>query len=192
VITLQPDESLRLDLMAKVPGEGMKVQPISLDVALSEAYQTRQWDAYERLIMDVVHGKTDAVHAARRTGRRLAVARADPEGMGARRASRRGLTAAGTWGPTASSTLIARDGQRLARGGLRLASLRLPESVRQHLFATGTQTAAALAAAGRAIPEAGPAAAWPGIVGGLGGDARRWPFLDKLSSQSAGLGPASP
>jgi glucose-6-phosphate 1-dehydrogenase len=109
VITLQPDEGLRLDLMAKVPGESLNVQPISLDVALSETYQTRQWDAYERLIMDVVNGKLtlfmrrdelDAawqwlepiLHEWERSGQA-------PRGY-----------AAGTWGPTASSTLIARDG----------------------------------------------------------------------------------
>jgi len=109
VITLQPDESLRLDLMAKVPGEGMKVQPISLDVALSEAYQTRQWDAYERLIMDVVHGKLtlfmrrDELDAAWRW---LEPIQKEWEQGGQPPRP----YAAGTWGPTASSTLIARDG----------------------------------------------------------------------------------
>jgi glucose-6-phosphate 1-dehydrogenase len=109
VITLQPDESLRLDLMAKVPGEGMNVQPISLDVALSETYQTRQWDAYERLIMDAVHGKLtlfmrrDELDAAWQW---LEPILADWE----RSSQPPRAYAAGTWGPTASSTLIARDG----------------------------------------------------------------------------------
>jgi len=57
VITLQPQEGLRLDLMAKVPGEGMQIQPIPLDMFFSETYQARQWDAYERLIMDVIRGR---------------------------------------------------------------------------------------------------------------------------------------
>ncbi len=108
VITLQPDESLRLDLMAKVPGQGMNVQPISLDVALSETYQTRQWDAYERLIMDVVHGKLtlfmrrDELDAAWQWLEPI-LQEWDKGGQAPR------PYAAGTWGPTASSTLIARD-----------------------------------------------------------------------------------
>jgi glucose-6-phosphate 1-dehydrogenase len=109
VITLQPDESLRLDLMAKVPGEGMNIQPISLDVALSETYQTRQWDAYERLIMDVVHGKLtlfmrrDELDAAWQWLEPI-LQEWDKSGQPPR------PYAAGTWGPTASTTLIARDG----------------------------------------------------------------------------------
>src|SRR3546814_16148810 len=33
VISLQPDEGLRLDMMAKVAGQSMDIQPIFLDVA---------------------------------------------------------------------------------------------------------------------------------------------------------------
>src|SRR5882762_6098535 len=109
VITLQPDESLRLDLMAKVPGEGMNVQPISLDVALSETYQTRQWDAYERLIMDVVHGKLTLF--MRRDELDAAWQWLEPILKDWQKSTQPPRPyAAGTWGPTASSTLIARDG----------------------------------------------------------------------------------
>jgi glucose-6-phosphate 1-dehydrogenase len=109
VITLQPDESLRLDLMAKVPGESMNVQPISLDVALSETYQTRQWDAYERLIMDIVHGKLTLF--MRRDELDAAWQWLEPILQAWDKSSQAPRPyAAGTWGPTASSTLIARDG----------------------------------------------------------------------------------
>ena len=109
VISLQPDESLRLDLMAKVPGEGMNLQPISLDVALSETYQTRQWDAYERLIMDVINGKLtlfmrrDELDSAWLWLAPILNAweRGDPPLKS---------YPAGTWGPTASNSLITRDG----------------------------------------------------------------------------------
>jgi glucose-6-phosphate 1-dehydrogenase len=109
VITLQPDESLRLDLMAKVPGQGMNVRPISLDVALSETYQTRQWDAYERLIMDVVRGQLTLF--MRRDELEAAWQWLEPilkEWENSSQPPR--PYAAGTWGPTASSTLIAREG----------------------------------------------------------------------------------
>jgi len=109
VISLQPDEGLRLDLMAKVPGEGMNLQPISLDVALSEAYQTRQWDAYERLIMDVIHGKLTLF--MRRDELDAAWLWLEPILNAWERGSQPLKSyPAGTWGPTASSALIARDG----------------------------------------------------------------------------------
>lgn len=109
VISLQPDEGLRLDLMAKVPGESINLQPISLDVALSETYQTRQWDAYERLIMDVINGKLTLF--MRRDELDAAWQWLEPI-LNAWERGGQPLKSypAGTWGPTASSALIARDG----------------------------------------------------------------------------------
>ncbi|MDE2149219.1 MAG: glucose-6-phosphate dehydrogenase [Gammaproteobacteria bacterium] len=109
VISLQPNECLRLDLMAKVPGESMDTQPISLDVALSEAYHTRQWDAYERLIMDVIHGKLTLF--TRRDEQEAAWQWIEPILHSWKRGNQPLKSyPAGTWGPTASSALIARDG----------------------------------------------------------------------------------
>ena len=109
VISLQPDEGLRLDLMAKVPGEGMNLQPVSLDVALSETYHVRQWDAYERLIMDVINGKLTLF--MRRDELDAAWQWLEPI-LNAWERGGQPLKSypAGTWGPTASSALIARDG----------------------------------------------------------------------------------
>jgi len=87
----------------------MNVQPISLDVALSETYQTRQWDAYERLIMDVVHGKLTLF--MRRDELDAAWQWLEPILKDWQKSTQPPRPyAAGTWGPTASSTLIARDG----------------------------------------------------------------------------------
>lgn len=109
VISLQPNEDLRLDLMAKVPGEGMDAQPISLDVALSQTYQKRSWDAYERLIMDVIHGKLTLF--MRRDELDAAWQWIEPI-LNAWSHGGQALKPypAGTWGPTAASALIARDG----------------------------------------------------------------------------------
>jgi glucose-6-phosphate 1-dehydrogenase len=109
VISLQPNEGLRLDLMAKVPGEGMNAQPISLDVALSQTYQARQWDAYERLIMDVIHGNLSLF--MRRDEQDAAWQWVEPILQAwAQGGQTLKSYPAGTWGPTASSALIARDG----------------------------------------------------------------------------------
>ena len=108
VITLQPKESLRLDLMAKVPGEGMQIQPISLDMSFSSE-SGRRWDAYERLIMDVVQGRLtlfmrrDELDAAWRWVEPI---------LGQWQRQRPPLRPyhAGTWGPTPASALVVRDG----------------------------------------------------------------------------------
>ncbi|MGQ3057682.1 MAG: glucose-6-phosphate dehydrogenase [Nevskia sp.] len=109
VIRLQPDEGIELHVLAKVPGADMRVKPVKLDLDFAETFKTRQWDAYERLLMDVISGNLtlfmrrdeldaawtwiDPIHAAWAT-------QSDPPKA----------YSAGTWGPTASSALIVRDG----------------------------------------------------------------------------------
>ncbi|HSW14020.1 MAG TPA: glucose-6-phosphate dehydrogenase [Solimonas sp.] len=109
VIGLQPREGLRLDLMAKVPGEGMQVQPISLDMAFSDRAPMRRWDAYERLIMDVIRGRLtlfmrrDELDAAWRWVEPIL-------DQWQRQRPPLRLYQAGTWGPTQASALTVRDG----------------------------------------------------------------------------------
>ncbi|HET8882559.1 MAG TPA: glucose-6-phosphate dehydrogenase [Solimonas sp.] len=109
VISLQPDEGLRLDMMAKVAGQSMDIQPIFLDVALSETYRARQWDAYERLIIDVIEGKLTLF--MRRDEQAAAWQWVEPIMQTWEHSTQPPKSyPAGTWGPTASSALIARDG----------------------------------------------------------------------------------
>ncbi len=56
VIRLQPDESITMTILAKNPGEGMRLKPVSLSLDLGETFKTRSLDAYERLLMDTVKG----------------------------------------------------------------------------------------------------------------------------------------
>ncbi|WP_028006881.1 glucose-6-phosphate dehydrogenase [Solimonas flava] len=109
VISLQPNEGLRLDLMAKIPGQSMDIQPIFLDVALAETYRTRQWDAYERLIVDVIEGRLTLF--MRRDEQDAAWQWVEPIMNAWERSGQPPRSyPAGTWGPTAASALIARDG----------------------------------------------------------------------------------
>ncbi|AJY38304.1 glucose-6-phosphate dehydrogenase (plasmid) [Burkholderia humptydooensis] len=57
VIRLQPDESLKLDLMTKTPGDEMRIRPVSLNLEFSSAFGARRRDAYERLVLDVIRGR---------------------------------------------------------------------------------------------------------------------------------------
>ncbi|KAF1053908.1 MAG: Glucose-6-phosphate 1-dehydrogenase [Stenotrophomonas maltophilia] len=71
-IRLQPEERISLQLMAKTPGKGMQLEPVELDLNLAQAFSgnKRRWDAYERLLLDVIQGdstlfmRRDEVEAA--------------------------------------------------------------------------------------------------------------------------------
>ncbi len=71
LIRLQPEERISLQLMGKSPGKGMRLTPMELDLNLAQVFpQKRRWDAYERLLLDVIEGdstlfmRRDEVEAA--------------------------------------------------------------------------------------------------------------------------------
>lgn len=111
VIRLQPDEGVRQWIMIKDPGPGgMRLRHVPLDMSFADAFDVRNPDAYERLIMDVVRGnqtlfmRGDEVEAAWKW--------VDPilETWAETQQTVRGYTS-GTWGPSASIALIERDGR---------------------------------------------------------------------------------
>ena len=58
MINLQPEESIKLELMAKQPGlDGVTLQPVELNLSLTQAFDKhRRRIAYERLILDGLKG----------------------------------------------------------------------------------------------------------------------------------------
>ena len=109
VIRLQPDESITMTILAKNPGEGMRLKPVSLALDLGETFKTRSLDAYERLLMDTVKGNLTLF--MRRDELDAAWAWIDPIRAGwAQYDERPKAYIAGSWGPAASSAMIGRDG----------------------------------------------------------------------------------
>ena len=109
VIQLQPEESLSLHMMAKVPGDEMRVRPVQLGLDFGDVFETRSWDAYERLLMDVIRGRLTLF--MRRDELDAAWRWVEPILDAWRRQGDRPKTyTAGSWGPAAASALIARDG----------------------------------------------------------------------------------
>ncbi|KQY55182.1 glucose-6-phosphate dehydrogenase [Lysobacter sp. Root494] len=111
VLRLQPDESVTMWLMNKVPGPGgLRLRHVPMDLSFAEAFGGRQADAYERLLMDVVRGnpmlfmRRDEVEAAWKW---IDPIRAAWE---ANNDAPKPYTA-GTWGPSAAVALIERDGR---------------------------------------------------------------------------------
>jgi glucose-6-phosphate 1-dehydrogenase len=109
VIRLQPDEGLHLNLMAKMPGDGMRLKPVELELDFREKFKTARMDAYERLLLDILRGqltlfmRSDELEAAWAWVEPILnyweQEETDPIPY-----------AAGTWGPAAASALIGRDG----------------------------------------------------------------------------------
>ncbi|MEC4722318.1 glucose-6-phosphate dehydrogenase [Noviherbaspirillum sp. CPCC 100848] len=109
VIHLQPEESIQLQLMAKQPGSGMQMLPVSLNLDLQSAFSQRRAEAYERLLIDVVRGRL--THFMRRDELEAAWSWADPILEGWQELAERPLPyTAGSWGPDASAALLAREG----------------------------------------------------------------------------------
>ncbi|WP_157219862.1 glucose-6-phosphate dehydrogenase [Flavisphingomonas formosensis] len=113
VISLQPEENIRLTVMAKQPGldrDGLRLREVPLDISLPNAFAgTRRRIAYERLLLDLIEGeqtlfvRRDEVEAQWQwiDGIRSAWAAAGTQPS---------LYMAGTWGPSASIALTERDG----------------------------------------------------------------------------------
>ncbi len=110
-IRLQPDEGVELSLMAKEPGPGgFDLRAVSLDLSFEETFGLSYPDAYERLLMEVLRGnpalfmRRDEVDAAWRFIDGII------DGWTANNQKVESYVA-GSWGPTASSMLLDRDGR---------------------------------------------------------------------------------
>ena len=59
IIQLQPEESIKLKIMIKEPSaSGFKLQELPLDLFFNEYYEEDYLDAYERLLLDAMNGKS--------------------------------------------------------------------------------------------------------------------------------------
>ena len=113
IIRLQPEEAIRLNIMAKRPGldrDGVKLQEVGLDVSLTHAFAgARRRIAYERLLLDLLEGDTTLF--VRRDEVEAQWTWIDSISNGWKEGGQKVVHyAAGTWGPSAGIALIERDG----------------------------------------------------------------------------------
>lgn len=108
IISLQPEESIQLQMMVKEPGSGMTLHPVKLGLDLQQSSDKRRAEAYERLLMDVIKGRL--THFMRRDELEAAWMWVEPilKGWQALNDKPRDYPA-GSWGPAASSALMARE-----------------------------------------------------------------------------------
>ena len=99
-----PDKSI-----LRKPGSGMTLHPVKLGLDLQQSSDKRRAEAYERLLMDVIKGRL--THFMRRDELEAAWNWIDPilQAWNTLEDKPRPYPA-GSWGPAASSALMARDG----------------------------------------------------------------------------------
>ena len=110
VIKLQPEDGLELHLLAAKGGAGNEgLSPVSLDLDFDRAFLSERVGAYERLLMDAIAGRLNLF--VRSDEQEQAWRWVEPvldawavDNVGPR------AYVAGSWGPAASSALVARDG----------------------------------------------------------------------------------
>ena len=113
IINLQPEENIRVKVMAKQPGldrEGVKLKEVTMDVSLSHSFAgERRRIAYERLLLDFIEG--DQTLFVRRDEVEAQWAWIDAiRAQWASEALTPKPYAAGSWGPSAAIALAERDG----------------------------------------------------------------------------------
>ncbi len=109
LIRLQPDEGVKLSVMAKEPGPGgFDLRQVSLDLSFEETFGIRYPDAYERLLVEVLRGNPALF--MRRDEVEAAWSWIDGIVAGWNEARQKVETyVSGSWGPSASSLLLDRD-----------------------------------------------------------------------------------
>lgn len=115
VINLQPRDGLELHLMAqgqgsrKRSGSAEQLAPVQADLDFDKRFGTERVGAYERLLLDVLDGRLNLF--VRSDEQEAAWRWVEPILEYWKNDSRPPRSyAAGTWGPSASSAMIARDG----------------------------------------------------------------------------------
>ncbi len=105
ILRIQPDEGIRLEFGAKVPGTGFMVRTVGLDFAYREGFTEQAPEAYERLLLDVLVGdatlfiREDEVDVAWQIVQPIV----DAVGRGGIPSR---TYASGTWGPTAADAIL--------------------------------------------------------------------------------------
>jgi glucose-6-phosphate 1-dehydrogenase len=111
IFHIQPYQGIEIQFQAKVPGPALQLQPVNMRFGYGEAFKAARYTGYEVMIYSCSHGdatlfsRGDLVEAAWRVAQPILddwkTVPADFPNY-----------ARGSWGPTAASDLIERDGRR--------------------------------------------------------------------------------
>ena len=107
---IQPDEGIKLQFGAKIPGPTTNVAQVSMDFSYADAFGKSSANGYERLLLDAMLG--DGTLFAERQGVEATWALMTPilEAWKAQKIDFPNYDA-GSWGPKSADDLLARDGR---------------------------------------------------------------------------------
>ena len=109
VIRIQPDEGIALTVLAKTPGPDMKLGPVPLDFDYNEVFGAQAPEAYERLLLDAIHGDGTLYARGDWVEQAWEILMPVIEGWQHDAAPTLPTYDAGSWGPTEADTFSARD-----------------------------------------------------------------------------------
>lgn len=110
ILRIQPDEGIVLRFGAKVPGPVLRIQTVDMDFEYHHAFPMQSPDAYERLLLDWMHGDPTLFTRKDEVETAWAILTSIMEGW-AKGEQPMATYPVGTWGPGAAHALLARDGR---------------------------------------------------------------------------------
>jgi glucose-6-phosphate 1-dehydrogenase len=106
---IQPDEGMSLRMMAKVPGQGIQIQPVHMDFLYGAAFSQPSPEAYERLLLDVMLGDSTLFTRKDEVEAQWALVTPILEAWQREPPPDFPNYEAGTWGPRAAVELVQRE-----------------------------------------------------------------------------------
>jgi glucose-6-phosphate 1-dehydrogenase len=107
---IQPDEGLSLILNAKVPGLETRTQPVKMNFRYATTFGSNTPEAYERLVLDAMIGDGTLFIRGDETERSWQLITPILEHWAAQGRNGMDSYTAGSWGPAASTALLAANG----------------------------------------------------------------------------------
>jgi glucose-6-phosphate 1-dehydrogenase len=114
IIRIQPEEGLLLRINTKVPGRGLRTREVDLSFLYADGFGGRLPEAYEPLLLEGLLGNSTLYTRRDMVERSWELIMPVLEAWSATKAEPN--YAAGTWGPSAASRLLASQGRGWSRG----------------------------------------------------------------------------
>lgn len=106
IISIQPELEISLLFESKVPGLQMKLVPVEMDFTYQDAYTETLPEAYEALLLDVLHGDATLFMRADQVEAAWKVVMPILDAWKKSPSKQLQFYNSGTWGPVAASTLL--------------------------------------------------------------------------------------